>query len=95
MGIKDANDVVLNCNEVGGALTKNGSLFVLNGVAQPTRYITGEEWVLGKNVIDTLDPAKLKKGGPAATTTIFINAWYSALKNTRFVAYKDWEGCGR
>ena len=91
---KDANDVVLNSYEVRGAFTKNGFAFVQNALAQPTRYITGEEWVLGKNVVDTLDPAKLQQELTRRYYNDFINAWYSALKSTRFVAYKDWKDAG-
>jgi len=91
---KDASDVILNSYEVRGAFTKNGFAFVQNAVSQPNRYNTGEEWVVGKSVVETLDPARLQQELLRRYNSDFINAWYNALKSTKLVAYKDWKDAG-
>ena len=72
---KDAGDVVLNSYEVRGAFTKNGFAFFQNALGQPDRYISGEEWVVGKNVNDTFDPAKLQP----ALASRYYNEFIAAL----------------
>lgn len=91
---KDAGDVVLNSYEVRGAFTKNGFAFFQNALGQPDRYISGEEWVVGKNVNETFDPAKLQPALASRYYSEFISAWYNVLKSTRFIPYKDWKDAG-
>ena len=91
---KDTGDVILNTYEVRGAFTKNGFAFVQTALGQPTRYNSGEEWVLGKSVVETLDPVRLQQELSRRYYTDFISTWYAALKSTKFVPYKDWKDAG-
>jgi len=91
---KDAGDVLLNTYEVRGAFTKNGFAFVQTALGQPARYNSGEEWVLGKSVVETFDPVRLQQELSRRYYTEFISTWFAALKSTKFVPYKDWKDAG-
>ena len=91
---KDTGDVLLNAYEVRGAFTKNGFAFVQTALGQPARYNSGEEWVLGKSVVETLDPARLQQELSRRYYADFINTWFAVLKSTKFVPYKDWKDAG-
>ena len=85
----------MNSYEVRGAFTKNGFAFVQTALG-PARLVTysGEEWVLGKNVVETFDPVRLQQELSRRYYTEFISTWFAALKSTKFVPYKDWKDAG-
>ena len=46
---KDSAGVIVSSHKVKGAFTRGGFLFVQDALKNPSLYMGGEEWVLGKN----------------------------------------------
>jgi len=50
--------VVINNREMAGAYTKPGFAFMQAAMKNPTKYVNGEQWVLGDQASAAIDTAK-------------------------------------
>jgi type VI secretion system protein ImpL len=86
---KDAGDVVSSRYEVKGAFTKGGFAFMHTALAQPSRYITNEEWVLGKSTSQSLDATRLQQQLAERYYKDFANEWRTVLKTSTVLGYNS------
>jgi type VI secretion system protein ImpL len=86
---KDSADVVTNRYEVKGAFTREGFAFMQTALRQPSRYISSEEWVVGKSAAESLDPARLQQELSDRYYKDFISEWRNVLKATTVLGYNS------
>jgi len=89
---KDSADTVVSKNEVRGAFTKSGFAATESLLQQPSRYLSNEEWVLGKIASESLDRDKLQQALRQRYYSDFVDQWRSVLKTAevlRFTGFPD------
>jgi type VI secretion system protein ImpL len=91
---KDAGDVISSRYEVKGAFTKGGFAFMQTALAQPSRYISNEEWVLGKSTSESLDATRLQQQLAERYNKDFANEWRTVLKTSTVLGYNSLQDAG-
>ncbi len=89
---KDTADTVVSKNEVRGAFTKSGFAATESLLQQPSRYLSNEEWVLGKIASESLDRDKLQQALRQRYYSDFLDQWRNVLKTSevlRFTGFPD------
>jgi type VI secretion system protein ImpL len=81
--------VVLSNHVVPGAFTKSGFAFMQAAIHDPSHYLQGEEWVLGKNTASDLDQSTLQQRLTQRYYTDFINEWLKVLQTSHVEGYRD------
>jgi len=84
---KDTSGVVASRYEVKGAFTKGGFSFMQSALGQPSKYLTNEEWVLGKNTSQSLDASHLQQELASRYYKDFVNEWRNVLKTSSVIGY--------
>lgn len=79
--------VVASSHKVRGAFTRGGYLFVQDAIKNPQLYLSGEEWVVGKQDADNMDPALLQKGLSDRYSDDFVKEWNSVLRSSSVAGY--------
>jgi type VI secretion system protein ImpL len=79
--------VVVNTFEVPGAFTKPGFTFVENALKNPSKYVSGEKWVLGENGSQAVDTPNLAQQIQGLYIRDYINTWRDYLKRSTVVRY--------
>jgi type VI secretion system protein ImpL len=82
-------EVVVNNYEVAGPFTKAGWDFIKNSLADPRRYIKGEEWVLKYDDTAKIDPAALGQQLSMRYYGDFVKQWRAYLKATSIAKYAN------
>jgi type VI secretion system protein ImpL len=85
----DAAGVVVSPHKVRGAFTRDGFQFMQQAIQNPSQYMAGEEWVLGKQTASELDAATLQEKIRQRYYQDFTNEWRAVLEHSNVVEYKD------
>ncbi len=79
--------VVADPYEVPGAFTAAGWGLMRKAIAEPDRYFSGEQWVLGEQAATNIDRAQLKQQLEQRYFSDFAAQWRAYLKNAAIVRY--------
>jgi type VI secretion system protein ImpL len=82
-------EVVLNTREMSGAYTKPGFAFMQNALKNPSKYVSGEPWVLGNYASAAVDASKLQGDVRGLYYADFINQWRDYLAKSVVVRYAN------
>ena len=91
----DSNGVILSTHKVKGAFTRGGYQFVQDALKNPSLYMGGEEWVLGKSVAQGLDPAVVRQRLTEKYNQDFVNEWNTVLKTSSVPGYSGFPDADR
>ena len=91
----DSNGVLTSSHKVKGAFTRGGYQFVQDALKNPSLYMGGEEWVLGKSVAQGLDPAVVRQKLTERYNQDFTNEWNTVLKTSSVAGYSDMRDADR
>jgi type VI secretion system protein ImpL len=91
---RDAASVVVSPHKVRGAFTRGGFQFMQQAMQNPSLYMAGEEWVLGKATASELDPATLQQKMRERYYQDFTNEWRTVLQTSAVVHYTDFSDAG-
>ncbi len=83
----DSRGIVINSYPVDPAFSKNGSDNFVKELADPKRYFSGEEWVLGPSAAVTKSAAQLKQEFTAMYSKDMIQRWQGYLNATSVAPY--------
>jgi type VI secretion system protein ImpL len=83
----DSVGVISSSHKVKGAFTRAGYQFVADSLRNPSLYMGGEEWVLGKSVAQGLDPAVVRQKLTERYNQDFVNEWNTVLKTSSVPGY--------
>ena len=92
---RDSADTVISRSEVRGAFTKSGFTATESLLQQPSRYLSNEEWVLGKIASESLDRDKLQQELRQRYYSDFVNQWRNVLKTSAVVGYSGFADAKR
>ena len=81
--------VVLSNHVVLGGFTKDGFAFMQAAMRDPSHYIHGEEWVLGRTAAVGLDQSTLQQRLTQRYYAEFITEWLKVLQTSRVEGYRD------
>jgi type VI secretion system protein ImpL len=84
---RDSADTVISRSEVRGAFTKSGFATTEGLLQQPSRYMSAEEWVLGRQVSETLDRDKLQQDLRQRYYNDYVSQWRNLLKSSSVVGF--------
>jgi type VI secretion system protein ImpL len=87
--------VVVSNHKVKGAFTRAGYQFVQDALKNPSLYMGGEEWVLGKSVAQGLDPAVVRQKLTERYNRDFVNEWNTVLKTSSVPGYSGFPDADR
>jgi type VI secretion system protein ImpL len=85
----DSKGVVASNYTVRGAFTRGGFEFMQTAMRDPSHYIHGEEWVLGKTTASELDQSTLQQRLTQRYYEEFIAEWLKVLQTSRVEGYRD------
>jgi type VI secretion system protein ImpL len=83
----DSVGLIASSYKVKGAFSRGGYQFVQDALKNPSLYMGGEEWVLGRSVAQGLDPAVVRQKLTDRYNQDFVNEWNSVLTKSSVVAY--------
>jgi len=91
----DSIGVISSTHKVKGAFTRGGYQFVQDALKNPSLYMGGEEWVLGKSVAQGLDPAVVRQKLTERYNQDFVNEWNTVLKTSMVPGYSGFPDADR
>ena len=91
----DSAGVIVSSHKVKGAFTRSGYQFVQDALKNPSLYMGGEEWVLGKSVAQGLDPAMVRQKLTERYNQDFVNEWNTVLKTSSVPPYSSYQDADR
>lgn len=91
----DSNGVIASSHKVKGAFTRGGYQFVQDALKNPSLYMGGEEWVLGKSVAQGLDPGIVRQRLTERYNQDFVNEWNTVLKTSSVPGYSGFPDADR
>ena len=91
----DSVGVISSSHKVKGAFTRAGYEFVADALKNPSLYMGGEEWVLGKSVAQGLDPAVVRQKLTERYNQDFVNEWNTVLKTSSVPGYSGFPDADR
>jgi type VI secretion system protein ImpL len=80
---------VTNNKDIAGAFSKDGWAFMEDAIHHASRYLGGEEWVLGPQAFTAIDPDKLVPELTARYHSDFVAHWREYLQNSSIVRYAN------
>ncbi len=83
----DSVGVIFSSHKVKGALTRGGFLFVQDALKNPSLYMTGEEWVVGRIDAQEMDQAVLRQKLTERYDNDFVTEWNEVLKTSSVAGY--------
>jgi len=92
---RDAASVVVSPHKVRGAFTRGGFQFMQEAMQNPSLYMAGEEWVLGKATASQLDPLSLQQKMRERYYQDFTNEWRTVLQTSAVAHYTDFGDAGQ
>ncbi len=84
----EAASTLVESHVVVGAFSHKGYDFMQNAIQHPGQY--GEEWVVGKQAMPSIDPATLSKQLSDRYTSDFENEWRTYLHSAQVRPYGNW-----
>ena len=87
--IGGSKDYVVDSYDVAGPFTGDGRKFMIDAIKNPSRYVHGEQWVLGDQGAINADPHELIKPLLDLYTNDYIKEWRNYLRSASVVKYKD------
>ncbi|HTT23232.1 MAG TPA: ImcF-related family protein [Candidatus Sulfotelmatobacter sp.] len=87
--------VIVSTHKVKGAFTRGGYQFAQDALKNPSLYMGGEEWVLGKSVAQGLDPAVVRQKLTERYHQDFVNEWNAVLKTSSVPPYSGFPDADR
>jgi type VI secretion system protein ImpL len=91
----DSNGVIVSTHKVKGAFTRGGYQFVQDALKNPSLYMGGEEWVLGKSVAQGLDAGVVRQRLTERYNQDFVNEWNTVLKTSSVLGYSGFPDADR
>lgn len=85
----ESRGIISSEHKVKGAFTRAGYQFVQDALKNPSTYMGGEEWVIGKNGAQDMDAAQLQQKLSARYGQDFVKEWNEVLRSSNVVGYKD------
>ena len=85
----EAAGVVISPHKVRGTFTRGGFQFMQQAMQNPSLFMAGEEWVLGKATASELDPATLQQKMRERYYQDFTSEWRTVLQTSAVAQYKD------
>jgi type VI secretion system protein ImpL len=79
--------VIVDSYEVPGAFTRGGWDLMRKAIAEPDRYFSGEQWVLGEQTTTNIDRVQLKQQLQQRYFADFATQWRAYLRNATVVQY--------
>jgi type VI secretion system protein ImpL len=76
----DSVGVIVSSHKVRGAFLRAGFLAVQDALKNPANYMSGEEWVLGKNDLKDMDPDAMRQKLSDRYNQDFVNEWNAELR---------------
>ncbi len=92
---RDSLGVIVSSHKVKGAFTIGGFNSVQELLKNPSSYITGDEWVLGRPPASELDPAALQQQLTQRYNDDFTKEWRTVLETSSVVGYQDFADAGK
>jgi len=83
----DSNGVIASSHKVKGAFTRSGYQFVQDALKNPSLYMGGEEWVLGKSAAQGLDPGIVRQRLTERYNQDFVSEWNAVLRTSSIPLY--------
>jgi type VI secretion system protein ImpL len=83
----DSVGVIVSNHKVRGAFTRSGFQFVQDYLKNPALYMSGEEWVLGRDDTNATDPGVVQQTLTARYDQDFVNEWNTVLKTSSVTSY--------
>jgi len=80
-------EAVTNNKDMLGAFSKDGFAFMEDAIHHASRYLGGEEWVLGPQAAAAIDPDKLVPELTARYHTDYVAHWREYLQNSSVNRY--------
>ena len=87
--VSGSKDYVVDNYDVAGPFTKDGWTFMSDAIKNPSRYVHGELWVLGKEGTVNTDPHELIKPLLSRYEGDYIKEWRTYLKSASVGKYRD------
>jgi type VI secretion system protein ImpL len=78
---------VINNRDIAGAFSKDGWIFMEDAIHHASRYLGGEEWVLGPLAAAAVDSDKLAPELTARYHADYVAHWREYLRNSSIVRY--------
>jgi type VI secretion system protein ImpL len=78
---------VTNNRDIAGAFSKDGWAFMDDAIRHASRYLGGEEWVLGPQAFTAIEPDKLMPQLIARYHADFLAQWRQYMQNSSIVRY--------
>ena len=91
----DSLGVIASTHKVKGAFTRGGYQFVEDALKNPSLYMGGEEWVLGRSVAQGLDPTVVRQKLTERYHQDFVNEWNTVLKTSMVPPYSGFPEADR
>jgi type VI secretion system protein ImpL len=86
---KDSASVLVSNERVRGAFTPGGADFMKKAIPQPSRYVSGEQWVLGPAAAQQLDTASFEQKLMDRYTQDYIAQWRSVIQKAQVRGYSN------
>jgi len=84
-----SGQAVINNKDVLGAFSKDGWAFMDDAIRHASRYLGGEEWVLGPQMFTAIEPDKLIPLLTARYHSDYVANWRAYLANSSIVRYAN------
>jgi type VI secretion system protein ImpL len=84
---KDSVGIIASSHKVKGAFTRGGFLFVQDALKNPSLYMSGEEWVLGKVATQAIDLGVVQQKLTERYNQDFVTEWNTVLKSSSVAGY--------
>jgi type VI secretion system protein ImpL len=84
---KDSAGVIVSSHKVKGAFSRGGFLFVQDALKNPSLYMSGEEWVLGKTATQAIDLGVVQQKLTERYDEDFVSEWNTVLKTSSVSGY--------
>ena len=83
----DSAGIINSSHKVKGAFLRGGFLFVQDALKNPSRYMNGEEWVLGPNDVKEMDRNMVQQKLAERYNQDFVSEWNTVLETSSVVGY--------
>lgn len=83
----DSAGLIFSSHRVKGAFTRGGFVFVQDALKNPSLYMSGEEWVVGKVGAQDMDQAVLRQKLTERYDQDFVTEWNEVLKTSSVAGY--------
>ena len=86
---KESVGVINSSHKVKAPFTRSGFQIIQDALKNPTLYMGGEEWVLGKNDAKDMDPEMVRQKLTERYDHDFVNEWNTVLRSSFVSEYQS------